>query len=136
MASGGDPRPLAAARLVRGDLHWHLAHLPEAPGGATRPALGRPKTEQQMLQAAAQTYQAVPETRSAPRESLITARRSLAAVAENRRQWDQARQHYQNVVDDSAVPKPLRDVAVEALNRLQMIQKPPLIVPPSTNPFA
>ena len=134
--STDDPRLMAEARLVRGDLNWHLANLPEAPGATTRPDLALPKTDDQLLQAAAESYQAVLETPSAPRESLITARLSLAAVAENRRQWDQARQHYQNVVDDSAAPKPLRDVAVEALNRLQTIQKPPLIAPPSTNPFA
>ena len=135
MESADDPRVLAEARLVRGDLNWHLANLPEAPGATTRPDLALPKTDDQLLQAAAESYQAVLETPSAPRESLITARLSLAAVAENRRQWDQARQQYQNVVDDSAAPKPLRDVAVEALNRLQTIQKPPLIAPPSTNPF-
>lgn len=129
-----DPRLLAEARLARGDLNWELANLPEVPGATTRPDLQLPKSGEQLLQAAADSYQAVVDSDSAPRESKTTARLSLGAVAENRRQWDKARDQYQKVVDDPAVPKPMKDLAVQALNRLPEIQKPVLLVPPSAAP--
>jgi hypothetical protein len=58
----------------------------------------------------------------------------LAAVAENRRQWDAAREQYQKVLDDAATPKPLKDLAAASISRLEMIRKPPLLAPPATAP--
>jgi len=65
---------------------------------------------------------------------VTSARLGLAAVAEQRKQWDVARDHYQRVVDDPAAPKPLKDLAAGALSRLQNIQKTPLLAQPASLP--
>lgn len=129
-----DPRLLAEARLARGDLNWQLANLPEAPGATTRPDLQLPRSNEQLLQSAADSYQAVADFDAAPHNTKIAARLGLAAVAENRHQWDKAREHYQKVVDDAGAPKPLKGLAAQALSRLQEIQKPVLLAPPATGP--
>lgn len=129
-----DPRMLAEARILQGDLSWQMAALPEPPGATTRPELALPRNDEQLLQAAQDAYQAALEQRGAPIESVTTARLGLAAVAENRRQFDVAREHYQKVLDDTATPTPLKDLAAAAISRLEVIRKPPLIAPPATAP--
>jgi hypothetical protein len=129
-----DPRLLAEARLVQGDFNWELAALPDPPGAATRPQLALAKSDDQLLNSAASAYQTVVDDRNAPKDAVTSARLGLAAVAEQRKQWDTARDHYQRVVDDPAAPKPLKDLAAGALSRLQNIQKTPLLAEPATQP--
>jgi hypothetical protein len=129
-----DPRMIAEARILQGDLNWQLAAMPEAPGATTRPDLALPRTDEQLLDAAAAAYQAAVDWRDAPRESVVTARLGLAAVAENRRQWDTARDHYQKILDDPNTPKPLKDLAATALTRLEVLRKPPLLAAPASAP--
>jgi hypothetical protein len=129
-----DPRMIAEARILQGDLNWQLAALPEPPGATTRPELALPRSDEQLLEAAAAAYRAAVEERNAPRESVVTARLGLAAVAENRRQWDAAKEQYQKVLDDPNTPKPLKDLAAAALTRLEILRKPPLLAAPATAP--
>jgi CCR4-NOT transcriptional regulation complex NOT5 subunit len=93
-----------------------------------------PQTDEQLLQKAADAYQAVVADPKAPKESEVSARLGLAAVAENRKQWDQAKDQYQKIVDDPAAPKPLKDLAAGSLSRLEIIRKAPLIGQPATLP--
>jgi hypothetical protein len=132
--SSDDSRMIAEARILQGDLNWQLVALPEPPGAATRPDLALPRTDEQVLDAAAAAYQAAVDERNAPRESVVTARLGLAAVAENRRQWDAAKDQYQKVLDDPATPKPLKDLAANSISRLEMLRKPPLIAAPASAP--
>jgi hypothetical protein len=123
---------IAEARLVQGDLNWHLANLPDFPGATTRPELALPKPDEQYLNAAADAYRAVLNGPTPPVESATSARLGLAAVHENRREWDKAKEQYQKVVDDTAAPKPLKDLAAQALSRLETLRRTPLMVPPTT----
>ena len=134
LESSDDPRAVAEARILQGDLNWHLAAMPEPPGATTRPELALARGDAQLLQSAADAYQAALEQRGAPQESLVTARLGLAAVAESRAKWDEAREQYQKVLDDTATPKPLKDLAAASISRLETIRKPPLIAPPATLP--
>ncbi|HZN69780.1 MAG TPA: hypothetical protein VFB66_31180 [Tepidisphaeraceae bacterium] len=129
-----DPRLIAEAQLARGDLNWQLATFPDIPGATTRPELRTTRSDDQLMEAAATSYQAVLDNPQAPHDTKVTARLSLAAVAENRRQWDKAREHYQKVIDDTQAPKPLKDLAVERLQKLDDIKNPPLIGKPATVP--
>ena len=129
-----DARLVAEARLVQGDLNWELASLPEPPGATTRPQLALQQSDEQLLQKAADSYQAIVSDPKAPKESQISARLGLAAVAENRRQWDQAKEQYQKIVDDAAAPKPLKDLAGVSLSRLELIRRAPLIGQPASAP--
>jgi hypothetical protein len=134
LESSDDPRSVAEARILQGDLNWHLAAMPQPPGATTRPELGLARTDEQLLQAAADAYQAAVEERGAPHESIVTARLGLAAIAENRRQFDAAKDQYQKVLDDAATPKPLKDLAAANISRLETLRKPPLLAPPATSP--
>ena len=127
-----DPRLLAEARLARGDLNWKLANFPDIPGAATQPALQFPRSRQDLLNTAAESYLNVVEDPAAPPESQRTARLGLAAVYENRREWDKARAEYQKIVNDTSVPKPFKDLAADRLNDLDKVQRPPLIGAPAT----
>ena len=121
-----DPRLLAEARLARGDLNWKLANFPDLPGAQTQPALQFTRSRQDLLKTAADSYLNVIEDPAAPPESQRTAHLGLAAVYENRREWDKARAEYQKVVNDTSVPKPFKDLAVDRLNNLEQVQHPPL----------
>jgi hypothetical protein len=69
---------------------------------------------------------------SAPVPAVVSARFGLAAVAENRGEWDKAREHYQKVVDDGAVPQPFKDQAAARVKALEKISKPVLLGGPAT----
>jgi tetratricopeptide (TPR) repeat protein len=127
-----DPRLLAEARLARGDLNWKLANFPDVPGAQTQPALQFARSREDLLKTAADSYLNVVEDPAAPPESMRTARLGLAAVYENRKEWDKARAEYQKIVNDNAVPKAFKDLAVERLNNLDQVQRPPLLASPST----
>jgi hypothetical protein len=98
-----DPAVLAEARLARGDLNWELANYPKLAEASTRPTLKFDKTSDQFLEAAANEYQNVAGDGKAPQLSRTTARLSLAAIAENRGKWDEAKSIYQSIADDSGV---------------------------------
>lgn len=134
LESTDDPRMIAEARVLQGDLYWQLAAIPEPPGSTTRPELALPRTDDQLLESAATAYKAALDAKSAPQESTTSARLGLAAVAENRRQWDAAREQYQKVVDDPQAPQPLKDLAAGSITRLETLRKPPLIAQPATLP--
>jgi tetratricopeptide (TPR) repeat protein len=132
LESSDDPRTVAEARILQGDLNWQLAAMPEPPGATTRPELGLARNDTQLLQSAADAYQAALDQGGAPVQSQVTARLGLAAVAENQAKWDAAREQYQKVLDDPSTPKPLKDLAAASITRLETIRKPPLIAPATT----
>ena len=134
LESADDPRLLAEARLAQGDLNWKLANFPDLPGAQTQPVLQFPRNRQDLLKAAQDSYQNVAEDPAAPPESVRTARLGLAAVYENRREWDKARAEYQRLVNDAGVPGPFKNLAQERLNNLELVQRPPLFGAPATAP--
>jgi hypothetical protein len=129
-----DPRLIAEAKLARGDLNWKLANFPELPGAATQPSLQFPRSRKDLLQTAAGAYQEVLDDPTSPPESMRTARFGLAAVYENQREWDKAKEQYQRIVNDAATPQPFKDQAVDRLNALDDLRRPPLLAAPATAP--
>jgi len=113
-----DPAILAEARLARGDLYWQLANYPQFVEDATRPSLKLDKSPNDFLDAAAKEYQNVASDAKAPALSRTSARFSLAAVAENRGKWDEAKAQYQSIADDQGVDPSFR---TEARKRLAML---------------
>jgi hypothetical protein len=110
-----DPAILAEARLARGDLNWELANYPRFAEATTRPTLKLDKTPEQFLDAAGKDYQNVLGDAKAPQISRTTARFNLAAIAESRRNWDDAKSNYQSVVDD-----PNADLSFKAMARQRL----------------
>jgi len=141
LETADDPRLIAEAKLARGDLNWKLASFPDLPGAATQPALQFPRSRKDLLQSALQSYQEVLDDPGSPRETMWTARFGLAAARENQGEWDKAKEQYQNLVNDLNVPQPLKDQAVDRLNKLDQRRRPVLLgapvaeeVPPTTGP--
>jgi hypothetical protein len=130
LETADDPRLIAEAKLARGDLNWKLANFPDLPGAATQPALQFPRSKKDLLETALQSYQEVLDDPGSPRETMWTARFGLAAVRENQGEWDKAKEQYQNLVNDLNVPQPLKDQAVERLNKLDERRRPVLLGAP------
>jgi hypothetical protein len=75
---------------------------------------------------------APPENQDA--QSVITARFSLAAIAENRAQWDNAREYYQQILSDPRTPAQFKTLAQDDLESLKNLEKPAYLAPPATVP--
>jgi tetratricopeptide (TPR) repeat protein len=128
IANSDDPKVLAQAWVVRGDLNWQLANFPSLPGAATRPELNTDKPSDEYLSAAADAYGKVLQPPlNEDRESVTAARLSLANIAENRGQWDKAKEYFQQVADDSAAGKGFQDWAKICLDDLKAVEKPAFV---------
>jgi hypothetical protein len=114
-------------------LNWTLANLPPLPGAATRPTLQLPQPQQEYLDQAAQAYDQV--LQKYPKQSLavVSAHFGLAAIAENRGDWDTARQQYEAVTKLKEASQAFRDQASTRLNELDKL-KAPVLLAPATEP--
>jgi len=130
----GDDALLADASVTRGDLNWLLANLVELPGATTRPALKMEQVSDAYLQAAQDAYQGVLDQKSKPSMQTNQARFGLAAVAENRRDWDSATKFYQAVADDAAAIDGYKSLAQIRLNLLPQLKSGVRFVRPTTAP--
>ncbi len=119
-----EPIIRAETTLARGDLNWFMANATVSPLAATRPALAPPKSPDQFLAAAEQDYQDVIKNFPAQTLSVATARLGLAAVFENRRQWDSAVEQYKLVADDAAIPEAYRNQAKVRINAAGVLRTP------------
>lgn len=123
-----DARAKANAYLARGELNWKLANLPELPGADTRPSL-KVGNRDKLLDNAKSAYEEVLRSNSGDALDEFSARTGLAAIAEDKHDWDAARQQYQ-LVADSGLPEAFRNYARKRLADLPNYQKPVLIAPP------
>jgi hypothetical protein len=119
-----DPKVKAQALLTRGDLYWQLANLPPLPGATTQPSLQLPQTSDQYLAQSAGAYQDILDDPAflKDRDVAIHAHFGLAAVAENRRDWDTAQKHLNLIANDSDVPAGLQSQAQLQLSQLPLIE--------------
>jgi hypothetical protein len=120
-----NPAVLAEARLTRGDLNWQLATLPPLAAAATQPGLKLEKSGDQFLQDAAKSYEEVARDDKAHIASKLTAKLSLAAVAETRRKWDEAKAQYLSVLEDASAPEAFKAQARQRLTLLDVIRIQP-----------
>lgn len=130
--TGSDNPQLAAeAYLLRGDLNWTLANLPELPEAATQPTLKLDSSSLEYLNRAEEAYQKVLRVYADQTLSAINARFGLAAIAENRHEWARAKSTYEEIKNDpKTIPsyKTLADLKIAAL---PLIDTPVYIVPSS-----
>ncbi|HEV7301339.1 MAG TPA: hypothetical protein VGN72_18395 [Tepidisphaeraceae bacterium] len=129
---GGQTKLHAQAWVTRGDLFWTLANLPTLPAAATQPALQPSRTPTEYLTTAEAAYQkAVDATEDTV--SALAGRFGLAAVAENRGNWDEAKQQYQAIVNAPAVLPSMKTLAESRLAQVDELRKP-LFTSPTTAP--
>jgi tetratricopeptide (TPR) repeat protein len=122
----------AEGYVALGDLRWAQANLPQLPGAATQPALqvDPQRTQEELLADAERAYQRVLELHPDRPMQAISARFGLAAIAENRGDWDTARQHYQTILDDEQTLEAFQTQAQARLATLDEIRRPIFIGQP------
>ena len=131
-----DPSVKADAEVASGDLDFLRASIPPLPGSETRPSLNGygDRGREDLLKSADEAYSRV---LSAPlnsnKDALRNARFGLAAIAEDREQWDKAKDFYQQIISDPSTSSTFKDMALERQGNLAMLQKPILMATPTTN---
>lgn len=122
-APDNQPQLKAHALLAKGDLSYEMANFPELPGAATQPALRPSESTDDLLSAASDAYTQALQTYGDVPNVAVAARFGLAAVAENRGQWDAARDQYQAIIASDAA-QPYKDYAKTRLDILPQLQQP------------
>jgi predicted negative regulator of RcsB-dependent stress response len=123
----------AEALVARGDLNWTLARLPEVRGADTQQSVRSGATDE-TLETARKAYEAALAIPGAKPLSVTSARLGLAAIAEQRKQWDEARKQYEAVKNDARAGRAFQAEAEAALENLAKIQSPVLLGKPATLP--
>jgi tetratricopeptide (TPR) repeat protein len=114
----------AEALVIRGDLNWSLANLPVLPGASTQPLLALPRTSEEYLQAAEDAYQQVLASYPSQQMARVTALLGLAAIEENRGNWEQASRYYQQVAADETIASSFRQIAQMRQSIIPQIRMP------------
>lgn len=133
LATAKDPAMRAEILIARGDLNWTVAQIPDLPGATTQPNLEPEVPRDRLLAAAESAYNEV-LTQHADRPLAVnSARLGLAAIAENRRQFDEAAKFLQAVEDDANAPEAFKLQAKAQREQLKTIRQP-IYIAPATQP--
>ena len=130
-----DPTILAETLVARGDLNWALANRIERPEAATQPSERIEESSDELLQRAENAYKEVLAKYPAQTLAVASARFGLAAIAENRGDWEAAGQQYEAVRDDETLGQAFTEQAKLRLENLDEIKNPMLIIA-TTRPAA
>ncbi len=123
-----EPAMLAEALVARGDLNWIIANYPELADGENAPAVPTDEQRATALEEARTAYERILGNYPNITMAALSARMGLAAIAENRGDWDAARQQYEAVASDEAFPESFRQEARQRLETLDKVRKPVLLV--------
>ena len=138
--SASDPKLLAEALLAKGDLNWALAQMDDVPEAATQPSLRLDADPKTLLVAAESAYTEVLTQHADQKGAVVAANFGLAAVHESLGNWDNARQKYQQILDDPNLAEAFRTQAKFRLERVADWSKPVLLAaatqPAATQPTA
>lgn len=139
------PQVAAEALAARGDLNWTLANMSGLNASTTQPLLPVDETRADLIQNAAIAYEEVLSKYPKETLSVVTARIGLAAIAEDKGDWDAATEHYQWIQSNESVPQSFRDLAKlrldglvvpgqGALPSLAQLRQPIYLATPATQP--
>jgi predicted negative regulator of RcsB-dependent stress response len=123
----------AEALIAKGDLNYALASMAPVQGAATQPTL-MIKDPKALLESAGEAYRTVLNNYSDEKYSVIAARFALAAIAEDRRDFDAAKQQYDQIVLETKDMPAYQQMASLRLNMLDVLKNPPLFGKPTTVP--
>jgi hypothetical protein len=119
-----DAAARAEAMILRGDLYWEVANLPPIPGATTLPGYAEMPTTMQALSDAESSYrqvlQAYPNRPVAKVSSLF----GLAAIEENRGNWDKATEYYNQVNNDTGIAQIYKNFAQSRVALIPQIRNP------------
>lgn len=123
-----DPVMLAQAYLLRGDLNYTLASMPEMDAATTRPSLRLVEDPKRLTGAAKESYQHVIADYPTQTEAVAAAHLGLAALAENEGNLAEAKTQYEAVANSASAADTYKAVARAAIARLPELEKPIKIV--------
>ena len=129
-----DPGVGAESLVAKGDLNWTMANLASLPGAATQPSLQVTRDPADLINAAADAYKQVLEKYADNKQAVIAARFGLAAIAENRGDWDAAKTQYQQIIATPGITQAYLEQARERLAKLPTLAQPVLLAAPTTAP--
>ncbi len=133
VVASDNPQIAAQAYLLRGDLNWTIANLPDIPEAATQPSLKIEGAPREYLTSAKTAYTKVIRAYPEETQTVTSARFGLAAIAENEHDFAAAQKIYTEIkADPNTLPayKTLADLRLTALD----IIKNPVYVVPTTRP--
>jgi hypothetical protein len=119
----------ADAYATRGDLYWILANSPVFPEAATRPSLATKDSPDTYLTEAETDYQHILSTYPDQMLDWADAQVGLAAIAENRHNWDEASKRYNEILSRSDAPDMFKSLAQMRLELLDRMRQPTLVGP-------
>jgi len=134
-SSDSDTTLRADAYTIRGDLYWTLANSPVFSEATTRPMLAMKEPPDTLLSEAEADYRHVVDQYPSQLMDWATAQFGLAAIAENRSNWDEAQKRLEEVENRSDAPDMLKSTAQIQTGLLERIRQPVLVGPyPTTVP--
>jgi tetratricopeptide (TPR) repeat protein len=127
-----DQAQLASAYLALGELYWVLANESEL---ATLTASTQPTTRPtNYLDLSQNAFEKIVSQYPTQSLSVVASRFSLAAIAENRRDWKSAREQYKAIIEaDFASPekKAMAEARIALVDELEN----PILLLPASQPF-
>ncbi|HVT90613.1 MAG TPA: hypothetical protein VHD56_17290 [Tepidisphaeraceae bacterium] len=114
----------ADALVAKGDLYWTIANLPPLDSAATQPAASGMPSATDALQTAEDSYDQVLKNYDSQKIPKASALFGLAAIEENRGNWDKATALYNTILADSALSGLFREIATQRISIIPQIQKP------------
>jgi tetratricopeptide (TPR) repeat protein len=125
LAANPNSAQTAIALLTRADMNWHLANLPPVLLSATRPVDGATtRSSSDYLQAAQDDYRAILRDHASERGPVIQSLFALAAISENRGEWDQAIDWYKKIEAEPLAQDFHRKAAASFREQVATIRRP------------
>jgi hypothetical protein len=128
-----DKKIAAEALLAKADLAWELATLPAIPGAATQPTL-QVRDPKELISNANEAYQTILNNYADQIYAAIAARFGLAALAENKRDFDAAKSQYEKLALETKDFPAYQQLAAERLKKLDELRHPVILATPATMP--
>jgi hypothetical protein len=134
VASGtGNAKLLAQAGVLRGDMNFIMANIPPMPVSTT--STSRPAIDREMhLSLASSAYQDVVDKYTDQPIPVISARLGLAAIMENRGNFDEAKKNYESVLMYSEASPMFKRLAEAHIAQLPKLKLPLLAASINTSP--
>jgi hypothetical protein len=115
----------ADAMILRGDMYWTLANLPGPTTSTSQPSVGLSQpSAASYLDSAQAAYDAVLSKYASQQIAKASALFGLAAIEENRRNWDKASAYYTSITTDAGIAQVFKDMAGQRARFMPQMRAP------------
>ena len=128
-----DKKIAAEALLAKADLAWELGTLPAISGAATQPTL-QVRDPKGLIADASEAYQTILNNYADQVYAAIAARFGLAAIAENKGDFDAAKSQYEKLALETKAFPAYQQLAADRLKKLDELRHPVILAAPATMP--